>query len=81
MLPRWFTNPLHAHLHHFTEDLPDGANPELPPVSDDIPHAYALLEELFYGVFDSRFINPKPSCKYLTLRTGHSNITTLTLQR
>jgi hypothetical protein len=46
ILPRWFTSALH-------QPIP---NTELPP-----GHDYALLEALFYSVFERRFINIKPT--------------------
>ena len=65
-LPRWFTDPLHAHLEQRTPILLGRERQgSLPRVSATLPHVHALLEELFYAVFDSRFINPTPSCRFL----------------
>ena len=56
---------------------------EVPP---DLPHDHALLEQLFYSVFESRFINSRPSCesrsnfhvpRYLTDRFVRSYLTGL----
>lgn len=62
-LPRWFTQPLHnavkrASHKNNAELTPHTKYYEVPP---DLPHDHALLEELFYSVFENRFINSKPS--------------------
>ncbi|KIP07956.1 hypothetical protein PHLGIDRAFT_127310 [Phlebiopsis gigantea 11061_1 CR5-6] len=63
VLPRWFTEPLHAHLQHFPAGPPDDSrSPYLAsPVSEELPHAYVLLEELYFSIFESRSINPTPT--------------------
>lgn len=59
VLPKWFTRPLHeAGRRVFRRP---GASPHWP--EEELPHDHALLESLFYSVFESRFINPEPSCK------------------
>ncbi|KAI0371662.1 hypothetical protein BV20DRAFT_992578 [Pilatotrama ljubarskyi] len=64
VLPRWFTEPLHARTRWPSISMQDGSkeflNPSLTP-DDDIAHEYELLEILFNKVFDRRFINTKPS--------------------
>ncbi|EKM61419.1 uncharacterized protein PHACADRAFT_248001 [Phanerochaete carnosa HHB-10118-sp] len=62
-LPRWFTRPLHnavkrASHKNNAEIMSPMKYYEIPM---DLPHDHALLEQLFYSVFESRFINPKPS--------------------
>lgn len=68
-LPRWFTQPLHnavkrASHKNNAELTPHVKYYEVPP---DLPHDHALLEQLFYSVFENRFINSKPSCEYLSI--------------
>ncbi|KAI0823568.1 hypothetical protein BC628DRAFT_1383861 [Trametes gibbosa] len=64
VLPRWFTEPLHARTPWPSISMQDGSkvfsNPPGAP-ENDIAHEYELLEILFHKVFDSRFINTKPS--------------------
>ncbi|KAI0095133.1 hypothetical protein BDY19DRAFT_67609 [Irpex rosettiformis] len=50
VLPRWFTTPLHG-----------GEVADVAHEADHATHAHMLLEELFYKVFESRFINITPS--------------------
>ncbi|KAI0723782.1 hypothetical protein C8T65DRAFT_627413 [Cerioporus squamosus] len=64
ILPRWFTEPLHARTRWPSISMQDGSkvlsNPQVTP-SPDIAHEYELLEILFNKVFDRRFINTRPS--------------------
>ncbi|KAI0748386.1 hypothetical protein C8Q80DRAFT_1344601 [Daedaleopsis nitida] len=64
VLPRWFTEPLHARTRWPSISMQDGAkffsNPQITS-SPEIAHEYELLEILFNKVFDRRFINTKPS--------------------
>ncbi|KAF8846045.1 hypothetical protein BDN67DRAFT_12654 [Paxillus ammoniavirescens] len=66
-LPSWFTAPLRVRnkrsdsIHH-----PNGSQhrAETPPASPDPrspAHDHALLESLYYGVFENRFINLRPT--------------------
>ncbi|KZT75057.1 hypothetical protein DAEQUDRAFT_19481 [Daedalea quercina L-15889] len=74
VLPRWFTEPLHAHIGGpGTHYQGPGGSPRFPPPSptlerrecDDEPqeelHEHAFLQSLFNDVFENRFINPVPS--------------------
>ncbi|RDX46898.1 hypothetical protein OH76DRAFT_1406497 [Lentinus brumalis] len=64
VLPRWFTEPLHARTRWPSVSMQDGSkvlsNPQVTP-SPDIAHEYELLELLFNKVFDRRFVNTRPS--------------------
>ena len=73
VLPRWFTEPLHAHVGgpgaHYQGP---GGSPRLAPPSPTLErredereesHEHAFLETLFNDVFENRFINPIPSCE------------------
>lgn len=67
-LPTWFTAPLRARnkrsdsvhypngSHNRTDKLPS-SQPDIPP----LPHDHALLESLYYAVFENRFINLRPT--------------------
>ncbi|KAG8219521.1 hypothetical protein J3R82DRAFT_471 [Butyriboletus roseoflavus] len=65
-LPRWFTAPLRVRnkrsdsIHH-----PNGHRGATlpPPLTDSrpLPHDHVLLESLYYGVFENRFINLRPT--------------------
>jgi hypothetical protein len=66
VLPRWFTEPLRANDpfssarqsgDSFSLALP---SPPLTPV-EKAPHEHVILEFLFKSVFESRFINLKPT--------------------
>ncbi|KAK7689159.1 hypothetical protein QCA50_007850 [Cerrena zonata] len=64
VLPKWFTRPLHADKSSPMPPPTNGSSsPTTPtfPLPDDHPHDYTLLEHLYYSVFESRFINPKPT--------------------
>jgi len=77
-LPSWFTAPLRVRnkrsesIHH-----PNGMHhrEETPPPSSvdsrSLPHDHVLLESLYYGVFENRFINLRPT-------GGHSLSSTMT---
>lgn len=52
VLPRWFTTPLHG-----------GTAEDASRDIDQPTHEHVLLEELFYKVFETRFINTTPSCE------------------
>lgn len=63
-LPRWFTNPLRAKSRRTASiHLPDGSQRATPSFGyrDDLEHDHALLESLYYSVFESRFINTRPT--------------------
>ncbi|CAK5264502.1 unnamed protein product [Mycena citricolor] len=64
-LPKWFTSPLRARPRRSTSvHLPSGTQRGLFPPSDtqaNHTHDHALLESLFRAVFESRFINLKPT--------------------
>ena len=73
VLPRWYTNELKAWNPQLTSvHLPDGTprseplSPPPTPLQDDDEghHDHALLESLFNSVFETRFINTKPTCRY-----------------
>lgn len=67
-LPTWFTAPLRARnkrsdsvhypngSHHHIDKLPS-STPDTAP----LPHDHALLESLYYAVFENRFINLRPT--------------------
>ncbi|KAG1754879.1 uncharacterized protein EDB91DRAFT_1233702 [Suillus paluster] len=67
-LPTWFTAPLRARnkrsdsvhypngSHHRIDKLPS-SQPDVAP----LPHDHALLESLYYAVFENRFINLRPT--------------------
>lgn len=67
-LPTWFTAPLRARnkrsdsvhypngSHHHIDKLPS-STPDIAP----LPHDHALLESLYYAVFENRFINLRPT--------------------
>lgn len=71
VLPRWFTEPLHARTRWPSISMQDGSkffsNPQVSS-HPDVEHEYELLEILFEKVFDRRFINMKPSCACLFLK-------------
>ncbi|KAF8560048.1 S-adenosyl-L-methionine-dependent methyltransferase [Imleria badia] len=67
-LPSWFTAPLRVRnkrsdsIHHPNGSHRREATP--PPSSVDttpLPHDHILLESLYYGVFENRFINLRPT--------------------
>ncbi|EIN13949.1 S-adenosyl-L-methionine-dependent methyltransferase, partial [Punctularia strigosozonata HHB-11173 SS5] len=65
-LPHWFTEPLRVRAGKSQAvHLPDVS--EAPPVLavpdpyHQLPHDHALLESLYYAVFENRFINLKPT--------------------
>ncbi|KAI0308136.1 hypothetical protein B0F90DRAFT_1680486 [Multifurca ochricompacta] len=67
VLPRWFTEPLRANdpsggVRSNSSDSSPLAlpSPPLTPV-EKVPHEHVLLEYLFNSVFESRFINMKPT--------------------
>lgn len=64
-LPRWFTTPLRAHAKRAEMiHLPDGSSQPSSPTpssSKDLPHDHALLESLYYSVFEARFVNIRPT--------------------
>ena len=66
VLPRWFTEPLRAN-DPFSSALQSSKSfglalpsPPLTPV-EKAPHEHVILEYLFNSVFESRFINMKPT--------------------
>lgn len=64
-LPKWFTTPLRAHAKR-TEmiHLPDGSSQPSSPIpsgSKHLDHDHALLESLYYSVFETRFVNTRPT--------------------
>jgi len=63
-LPRWFTSPLRIRSKR-SESIHHPTNPSHPssprPSSPEEPHDHALLESLYYSVFESRFINLRPT--------------------
>ncbi|PCH33930.1 hypothetical protein WOLCODRAFT_160462 [Wolfiporia cocos MD-104 SS10] len=76
VLPRWFTEPLHAHTQgpymHFPDGPPMSPAPRSPVFEGE--HEHALLESLFHAVFENRFINPLPSAtlpSYFSAHFGH----------
>ncbi|OCH94707.1 hypothetical protein OBBRIDRAFT_769045 [Obba rivulosa] len=64
ILPRWFTDPLHARTRCLASSSSSSSSdsqqslrtPAADP--DRTSHEYELLEKLFYEVFENRFINP-----------------------
>ncbi|KAF9225466.1 hypothetical protein BS17DRAFT_778631 [Gyrodon lividus] len=67
-LPSWFTAPLRVRnkrsdsIHHPNGSQHRATTP--PPLSPDLKppaHDHALLESLYYGVFENRFINLRPT--------------------
>lgn len=64
-LPKWFTTPLRAHAKRAEMiHLPDGSSQPSSPTpsnSKDLPHDHALLESLYYSVFEARFVNIRPT--------------------
>ncbi|KAJ3552053.1 hypothetical protein NM688_g4360 [Phlebia brevispora] len=60
VLPRWFTRPLHSQSRHSLP--PSKSNVSVPLASSEFSHDFALLEMLFLSSFESRFVNPTPSC-------------------
>ncbi|EPT01481.1 hypothetical protein FOMPIDRAFT_56317 [Fomitopsis schrenkii] len=90
VLPRWFTEPLHAHVGGSgTYYQGPGGSPRFPPPSpmlerresdeDDQEgsHEHAFLESLFNDVFENRFINRVPSSclpNYFTAIFGQAMI-------
>ena len=65
ILPKWFTQPLHMESELILKSVKLGPNSSQTSLlnSDGLNHDHALLEFLFYAVFENRFINPTPSCK------------------
>ena len=70
-LPSWFTAPLRVRnrrsdsIHHPNGRHQREATP--PPSTADstsLPHDHVLLESLYYGVFENRFINLRPTGGY-----------------
>ncbi|EGN93139.1 hypothetical protein SERLA73DRAFT_190006 [Serpula lacrymans var. lacrymans S7.3] len=67
-LPRWFTAPLRVRnkradsVHYPSSSSQRPATPP-PPSPEDTkpPHDHALLESLYYAVFENRFINLRPT--------------------
>ncbi|EMD41936.1 hypothetical protein CERSUDRAFT_90526 [Gelatoporia subvermispora B] len=59
ILPRWFTEPLHARTRYMSPSSAPLRSPTT-PAADPVctSHEYELLEKLFYEVFENRFINP-----------------------
>ena len=73
VLPRWFTEPLRANdpfssaRHSSSESFSFTlSSPSLMPV-EKAPHEHAILELLFKSVFESRFINMKPTGSFLVI--------------
>jgi len=64
-LPKWFTTPLRAHAKRSEMiHLPDGSSRPSSPVpssSKHLEHDHALLESLYYSVFETRFVNTRPT--------------------
>ncbi|KAI0636518.1 hypothetical protein C8Q77DRAFT_1154455 [Trametes polyzona] len=72
VLPRWFTEPLHARTRFPSISMQDGTKLfSNPPSDSDIAHEYELLEILFNRVFDRRFINTKPSSSLPAYFSAH----------
>lgn len=67
VLPTWFTEPLRANGRSsgVRSNISDASTPALPPpplpLVEDAHHEHILLEYLFNSVFESRFINMKPT--------------------
>ncbi|KAI0780464.1 hypothetical protein BD413DRAFT_463145 [Trametes elegans] len=77
VLPRWFTEPLHARTRWPSISMQDGSklfsNPSL-MANAEVAHEYELLEILYTNVFDRRFINMQPTSAlpaYFTNYFGH----------
>jgi len=77
-LPRWFTDPLRANdpssgsrSNSSESSSPESSSPLLTPVEKD-PHEHAILEFLFNSVFESRFINMKPTGSLSDLKVEKS---------
>lgn len=62
VLPRWFTGPLHSQPRQNFHS--SKTNTTLPLAPSEYSHDYALLEMLFLAAFESRFVNPTPSCTF-----------------
>lgn len=64
-LPKWFTTPLRAHAKRAEMiHLPDGSSQPSSPIpssSKHLAHDHALLESLYYSVFEARFVNIRPT--------------------
>jgi len=64
-LPKWFTTPLRAHAKRSEMiHLPDGSSQPSSPIpssSKHLEHDHALLESLYYSVFETRFVNTTPT--------------------
>ncbi|KAF7311076.1 UBIQUITIN-CONJUGAT-2 domain-containing protein [Mycena chlorophos] len=82
LLPKWFTGPLRARPRRSTSvHFPDGTHRGLYPFTDtpsDATHDHALLESLYKSVFESRFINLRPTAilpSYFTTYFRHVNQT------
>jgi len=64
-LPKWFTAPIRAHAKRSeTIHLPDGSSQPSSPItssSKHLEHDHALLESLYYSVFETRFVNTRPT--------------------
>ena len=64
-LPKWFTTPLRAHAKRAEMiHLPDGSSQPSSPIpssSKHLEHDHALLESLYYSVFETRFVNTRPT--------------------
>ena len=64
-LPKWFTTPLRAHAKRSEMiHLPDGSSQPSSPIpssSKHLEHDHALLESLYYSVFETRFVNTRPT--------------------
>ena len=65
-LPRWFTTPLRVRTRRtLSIHYPDGSQPVTDTASltsnGAPPHDHALLESLYLSIFESRFINLRPT--------------------
>ncbi|KAA1467967.1 S-adenosyl-L-methionine-dependent methyltransferase [Dentipellis sp. KUC8613] len=63
VLPRWFTEPLHAKPQAVQATNGTNTAPPSPPLTPvkESTHEHALLELLFNSVYQTRFINRKPT--------------------
>jgi hypothetical protein len=66
LLPRWFTTPLRVRTRRtMSIHYPDGSQQPTdssPLTSNGVPpHDHALLESLYLSIFESRFINLRPT--------------------
>jgi hypothetical protein len=66
VLPRWFTEPLRANdpfrsARHSSDSFIFALPPPLLMPVEKAPHEHVILEFLFKSVFESRFINMKPT--------------------